>query len=292
MQNNNRLILYKRTSIDTPWHFVFSKNHHNECPKLENTIHWHDYHEFEIVISGNAMHLLNNEAIPIHKGSAYLLTPFDFHTTHPLNGEYATSYCFNFDSLALNEEIFQIITQSNKMLYLDLSDSEFNSVIEDIHLLESEQNKPDTPVKTLLFSTTFSKIILTFLHALTSTNIIQLSKAPTGAFQQAIAYTNQHFREQLTLNKLANIVGLTPNYLGLLFKKQYNKSYNQFIMDLRLCYAKNLLKHTDYSIAEIAKKSGFNATSYFIKCFSKAYNISPKAYTLIGKSSLSSQNDN
>lgn len=290
--SNEPLILYKRNVIDTPWHFVFSKNNHKECPKLEKTVHWHDYYEFELIVSGNANHLLNNESIPIRKRSAYFLTPFDFHTIHPIENDYTVSYCFNFDTYALDDEIFQIITQLNKTLYLDLNEYDFNSIIDDISLLENKLNKPNTPAKTLLFKNTFSKIILTFINAFPKTTSAESTNIPTNAFQQAIAYTNLHFREPISLISLADTVGLTPNYLGQLFKKQYNKSYSEFLLTLRLNYAKNLLKHTDDTVAHIAKKSGFNTTSYFIKCFTKFYNITPKNYSSIGTTMTIFTNDN
>ena len=63
-----------------------------------------------------------------------------------------------------------------------------------------------------------------------------------------------------------------------LFKEYTGKTLISYINDYRLEQSKGLLLHTDLSITEIALRTGFNSTSYFIKKFQEANDCSPHKY--------------
>ena len=65
---------------------------------------------------------------------------------------------------------------------------------------------------------------------------------------------------------------------GHFFKKSTNKSFTQFVVDMRLGYASKLLLNSNESISEIAYKSGFNNIANFNRLFKKNKFISPKQY--------------
>ncbi len=84
---------------------------------------------------------------------------------------------------------------------------------------------------------------------------------------------------------LAKRVGLNQNTLQEGFKQLYNKSVNQFIQEVRMDKAKDLIESTEDNITEITYKIGINSRSYFSKLFKERFGISPKDYVTKHRSS-------
>lgn len=82
----------------------------------------------------------------------------------------------------------------------------------------------------------------------------------------------------LSLDYIADIVNMSPIYLGKLFKKATSKSVANYINDLRLEGARNLLAESSVSISKIAEKIGFSNINYFCILFKKTYGVTPSEY--------------
>ena len=91
-------------------------------------------------------------------------------------------------------------------------------------------------------------------------------------------YINEHYREDLTVKELAELSNYSEYYFMKLFKQYTGKTVASYLNDFRLEKAKALLLHTDSSITDIALDVGFNNTSYFIKKFQQANQLSPHKY--------------
>lgn len=81
------------------------------------------------------------------------------------------------------------------------------------------------------------------------------------------AYINGHLSEKLSVETLAEFAGYHPKYFIVLFKKYMNDTPAHFIKVMRLEHAKFLLEHTQTSISEISKLSGFSTQPKFANSF-------------------------
>jgi len=102
-------------------------------------------------------------------------------------------------------------------------------------------------------------------------------------------YLLTHFSDpSLRITELASESSMSASAFGHFFKKSTNKSFTQFVVDLRLGFAIRLLLNSDESISEIAFRSGFNNIANFNRLFKKNKFISPKQYrqNLIGSNSF------
>lgn len=88
-------------------------------------------------------------------------------------------------------------------------------------------------------------------------------------------YIRQHYREDLTRNKLADVVHITPNYLSKRFHTEVGMSLREYINQLRIEDAKRLLLSTNATISEVACEVGFDNISYFSTVFRKLCGVSP-----------------
>ena len=103
------------------------------------------------------------------------------------------------------------------------------------------------------------------------------SKNPV-LIQKCISYINEHYNEDINLEKVANIVHLNPSYFSSVFKKEVGVSFSNYLNKIRIEQSKLLLKNTDSSIVEIAMEVGFEDQSYFSKVFKNLTKMTPKQY--------------
>lgn len=95
---------------------------------------------------------------------------------------------------------------------------------------------------------------------------------------QCVDYIYFHLHEQIRLSELAENVGLNASYLSALFKREMGRSFSDYILDKRIEAAENMLKHSDYTYAEISAYLAFSSQSYFGKLFKARTGYTPKAY--------------
>lgn len=93
-------------------------------------------------------------------------------------------------------------------------------------------------------------------------------------------YIFNHLGEKITVSSLAEICGLTPNYLSSLFKQLSGKTITDYILEQRIQVAKRLLLDEKNSIVEIAVFLGFSSQSYFISCFRKQTGETPRRWKM------------
>jgi two-component system response regulator YesN len=91
-------------------------------------------------------------------------------------------------------------------------------------------------------------------------------------------YIDEHIEDKLSLNDIASIFGLSPNYLSLLFKKDSDIGFSEYITQKKISRAKVLIASSDLKIYEISDLLGFENAFYFSKVFKKVEGCSPREY--------------
>lgn len=113
--------------------------------------------------------------------------------------------------------------------------------------------------------------------------IATLRPAAGGARHQLLlrvmAFLRENFhRQDLTLERIARVVHLSPAYLSHLFSKELNMTMTQYLTGVRLEAARALLRDTEMSVSELAMQVGYDDPGYFCKIFKKYMKTSPGAY--------------
>lgn len=91
-------------------------------------------------------------------------------------------------------------------------------------------------------------------------------------------YISEHYAEGLTLDVIGAQIGLNPSYFSSIFKEETGCGFIDYLTNIRITNAKDLLTETDLEIIEIAERTGFNDLKYFSKCFRKITGLTPAAY--------------
>jgi AraC-like DNA-binding protein len=92
------------------------------------------------------------------------------------------------------------------------------------------------------------------------------------------AYIVDNFHNEISLNKAAQIIGMTPNAFCKYFKKVTRKTFMETVINYRINFAMQLLTETDKSIADVCSESGFGDISNFYKLFTSKMETSPLNY--------------
>ncbi|WP_256758864.1 AraC family transcriptional regulator [Cohnella sp. WQ 127256] len=96
-----------------------------------------------------------------------------------------------------------------------------------------------------------------------------------AAVDLLIDYMDWRYKENVTLETLAEIVALDPSYLVRLFKKHMKMTPFEYLRDLRLKAAASYLSGSDMPISTIVQETGFASVHYFTRLFKASYGQSP-----------------
>ena len=107
---------------------------------------------------------------------------------------------------------------------------------------------------------------------------IEVNEADGKRLKDVFEHTMAHFSEVISIEEIANIANLTPQSFCRFFKRSTRKTYVNFLNELRINKAIQLLKRADMSIAEISYQSGFNNLSHFNRQFLRMKKETPSAF--------------
>lgn len=96
--------------------------------------------------------------------------------------------------------------------------------------------------------------------------------------ERALSYIHQHYTEELTLQKVADHIHISRNYFSILFKQFSDQKFIDYVIELRIKKATELLIHTSLKVYEVGAKSGFRDVKYFSKLFKRMTGYSPVDY--------------
>ena len=94
----------------------------------------------------------------------------------------------------------------------------------------------------------------------------------------ALAYIREHYAEPVTVNDMAEQVALSPSSFSHLFREVTGRSPYQFLKELRLDRARELLLDGRLSVTDVSRRVGYSSASHFIKEFRSRFGTTPRAY--------------
>lgn len=101
---------------------------------------------------------------------------------------------------------------------------------------------------------------------------------PANRVRRVVDYIEAHLHERLTLDALAEIVGLSPFHFARAFKDATGVSPYRYVCDRRLLKAQRMLIAGQVPLGEVARACGFGSPSHFSSAFTRSRQISPREY--------------
>lgn len=96
--------------------------------------------------------------------------------------------------------------------------------------------------------------------------------------QTAKQYIQENYNRQVTLEDVSAITGFSPGYFSTLFHKETGETFVGYLTKIRIQHARELLKHSDMTIEQIANEIGIGDTKHFTKMFRKYTELKPSEY--------------
>lgn len=101
---------------------------------------------------------------------------------------------------------------------------------------------------------------------------------PNYVIDYIIKYIKSNYQREISLAEVANNLSMNYSYISNIFSLKAGKSFSEYIMQVRLDKARELLTESDIKIYEVAEKSGYPDAKYFARVFKKHFNASPVDY--------------
>ena len=155
------------------------------------------------------------------------------------------------------------------------------AAIEDNPLQEPLMERHQEWIGHIIDSQSFEHLCEVLRHALDDfmdAIFIQGYNRRSGNVRKIMQIISQDYKTQLTLDDIANKIGLSRFHIARLIKRNTGKTMTQHIRTLRVTQARQLLETTNRGYADIAFELGFADQSYFIKQFREMTGTTPARY--------------
>lgn len=106
----------------------------------------------------------------------------------------------------------------------------------------------------------------------------ELMNSNTRVIKQALDYMDKNIGSDLSLQAVADYVHHHPSYFSKLFKDETGQSFTDYITEIRMTQAVELLRDSSLRIYDISERLGFQYPHYFIRKFKKIYGVTPQEF--------------
>ena len=223
------------------------------------------------VVSGFGEIMVGDDTFPLIKGDCFFVDccqPYYYKSSEAEPWELLWLH-FNGST---SQQYHDFFTSQSKAVFRPQF---FDKVVSDItEIMDiNDEKQPDAEILS-------SKLIVDLLTIALTVN--QNDQQFDSALKQKLLavhnYIDEHFAEDLSLEKISSQFYISKYYLTREYKRIYGKTIFQHIITARINYGKKLLRFSDKTVEQIAHLCGFNDQSYFARQFKKSENFTCFSY--------------
>ena len=259
-------------------------------PRKNNLrIHYHTLIEISLILRGKGIYKTNDKTYTIQEGDIFFYRPNEAHCITDIEAEgmellnlhIAPYYLYTNLQNALNSNYVKILAanfplKSNKLNDI-LSSEQFEEVKNLFLSIRREMESKKSDYVTFVCNY-ISAILILISRSYKNAKFSQKEKQSYQRLLQAIKYIDTHFKDDITLDGIAQNVGYSRCYFSSIFKKCMGMSIWDYICIKRIEESLTLIKTTDQNIADIALECGFNNAVNFNRLFKKYTNVTPNFF--------------
>ncbi|TZF86381.1 AraC family transcriptional regulator (plasmid) [Pedobacter sp. BS3] len=266
------------------------KSWKNEKPYRHNPWHYHPECEITFIIKGSGILFIGDRVLNYSENELVLIGPNLPHEWRSNIKEdpdnYSQSIAVHFKPGSLGNDFYKI--PEMQPINLLLEQSVRGIAIQSNPVKETVKNKLIQLIETqgverisLLLSILSSITRTDKISFLSSTSFVDsIQNDHDHRINKVYKYVMTNFKNQLSIDQIAAEISMTPTSFCRFFRKRINKSFVQYVNEIRIGYACKLLYEDKFSISQVAFESGFDNLSNFNKQFKKIKQVTPSQFIL------------
>lgn len=236
------------------------------------------HHSFWLIVKGKGTFSINGIHYPAEPGKLFFFTP-GMRVERQTDPEQPLEYYFvRYNYTETYEEKEQWISRKPdespfplQGMYSIQNTPQFIYLLEQLFALWKRRGHMTAMRRKILLHEFWLSLVLDFRAQ-------EIAGDTTAAIELTLDYMVQHYQEPLTLEHLAHLAGLSISHYSRLFKKFIGYSPIDYLTNLRMDRAKELLVLSDYKLKSIAHSVGYADEFYFSRIFKKVVGLSPRDY--------------
>lgn len=233
-------------------------------------------HQLIFCTSGEGMLLVEGESYHIKKDEYFYLRPNVAHEYYGITDCWGTNWVtFDGENVINTMNKLNICMTTGKMIRNKQKiEMVFNKILTSL--------KNNVPLSGFVASSLLYELFLAF-YIERRAEIDASNVQENSLIHTIIEYIDNHFQEQITLDELAQLVGITPQYLCKIFKKSLHIRPFEYLAKKRIQEAKRLLSNGNMPIKDVGRAVGYKDKSYFYVMFKRHEMISPSNFRGLSK---------
>lgn len=277
---------YELTYNDLNPRFLFSCL--LERKEEEQNYHCHDFIEIVIILKGKGHFIINDEKVLVSEGNVLILNPGTYHRSIP-DSPHTLTECYlaftDVDFVNAPRNFFPFF-HGQKMLS-KLPERVKKEIFQLCCSIDRESQSRN-PGRYFMLKAYLIQVICLLLRFDRQEEIADQHclagyefKSPNKKYvvQQIMKYMENHYKEKISLDQIAENMYLSPFYISKLFKSETGDTPINYLISLRMEKAKELLdQNSTLSVQEAAAAVGYEDAYHFSKLFKKYYGLSPLYY--------------
>lgn len=214
----------------------------------------------------------------VDKGKPLLFNPRDNHTCEQIDGKTLDYRCINIQPDTMSKAVFEITGKEYLPYFTSqvMFHSELVAVLRELHQMVMEEEK-DFRKEEIFFL-----LLEQLIHEYTEQAVQTKNTGQSAEIKAICEFLEMHYMENITLDDLCKLTGLSKYYMIRSFTKQKGISPYSYLETIRIDKAKKLLEEGVLPI-DVALQTGFTDQSHFSNFFKKFIGLTPKQYMNIFK---------
>lgn len=279
--NGKESFFYENAHFD----YNYSVNASWENSPTSFPTHWHNFGEIVCAASDHSVFEIQGKTYTLQKDDILFIWPGELHST--IQAEPRSHLIIQYYNHLLNTFSDMSFLQSQVLSRHYVSRDALHSPAEEIARYMYEIRDVfhvKVPMVNTRMCLSLYHILLLFYDYCSADNLASSFESGTARLktQQAIAnaccYISEHCEQDLSLDEVADFVGLSKFHFSRSFREYTQSSFSDYVAKQRIQQAILLFENRDISIAEIAFQSGFGSIASFNRCFKKEKNCTPSEY--------------
>ncbi len=240
--------------------------HHGIAVTHAHPRHWHDEYLVCAITGGGGYTEYQGRAHFTPPGSIFLLPPGEVHSNHAIDEGCSYSNIY-LPSSVLARVLVQIGARRTELRAFVAEDyllhTIFLALCRELEHPRSRLHRDDQYLS-------FFELVL---RRFDGTDPASTSREPNGV-KTAREFLDANFDQDIALDDLAQLAGLSPYHLNRTFRDQVGLPPHAYQIQLRIARAKSMLRN-GLTIADVAHRTGFADQSHFTRCFKRAVGVTP-----------------